>query len=186
MNVQLPTRMDKAAFLAWADGREGRFELVKGRVVMMPGVSRRHGIIVGNIYFALRTQLDPQRWQVISEFGLDAEPETLRYPDIVVDAIGGGGKDYTAISPALLVEVLSPSTAEIDLGDKAAEYLKLPSVMAYLVSSQDEPKAWVWPRGAQGFAPGPQIIAGLDNAIHVEALGVDLPLSAVYAGLPAN
>lgn len=186
MNVQLPARMDKAAFLTWAEGREDRFELVKGHIVMMPGVSRRHAILVGNIFFALRNQLDPQRWQVISEFGLNAEPETLRYPDIVVDAVGGGGKDYTAISPALLVEVLSPSSVEIDLGDKAAEYLKLPSVMAYLVFSQDEPKAWAWLRGAQGFAAGPQIVAGLDAGFRVDGLGIDLPLAEVYAGLPAD
>ncbi len=184
MNVHLPTHMDKAAFLAWADGREERFELVKGRVVMMPGVSRRHGLIVGNLYVALRSQLDPQRWQVIAEFGLDAEPETLRYPDILVDAIGGGGKDYTATSPALVVEVLSPSTASIDLGDKAAEYLKLPTVRAYLVFSQDEPKAWVWLRGADGFAPGPQVVSGEEHAVRIEDLGIDLPLAKVYAGLP--
>jgi Uma2 family endonuclease len=186
MNVQLPTHMDKTAFLAWADGREGRFELVKGHIVMMPGVSRRHGIIVRNLLIMLTNQLDPQRWQVIAEFGVDAEPETLRYPDILVDAVGGGGKDYTAISPALLVEVLSPSTAEIDLGDKAAEYLKLPSVKAYLVFSQDEPKAWIWLRGAEGFTAAPQIVAGPDRSIRIDALAVDLPLATVYAGIPAN
>jgi Uma2 family endonuclease len=184
MNVHLPSHMDKAAFLAWADGREGRFELVKGHVIMMPGVSRRHGLIVGNLYIALRNQLDPQRWQVIAEFGLDAEPETLRYPDIVVDAVGGSGKDYTAISPVLVAEVLSPSTASIDLGDKAAEYLRLPSLIAYLVFSQDEPKAWVWLRGADGFASGPQVVAGAEYSVRVEGLVVDLPLAAVYAGIP--
>ncbi|MEJ2377732.1 MAG: Uma2 family endonuclease [Pseudolabrys sp.] len=185
MNVHQPTHMDKAAFLAWAEGQEGRFELVKGRVVMRPGVSRRHGLIVGNPYMALRSQLDPQRWQVIAEFGLDAEPETLRYPEIVVDAAGGGGKDYTATSPALVVEVLSPSTAAIDLGDKAAEYLKLPTVEAYLVFSEDEPKAWEWLRGADGFAPGPQVVAGEERTVRIEGLAVHLPLAAIYAGLPA-
>ena len=35
MNIQQPTYMDKSAFLAWAQGREGRFELAEGRVVMM-------------------------------------------------------------------------------------------------------------------------------------------------------
>ena len=186
MNVHLPTQMSKAAFIAWMDGREGRYELVRGRVVMMPGISRRHGLIVTNLLVALRNQLDPQRWQVIAEFGLDAEPDTLRYPDIVVDEVGGGGKDYTATSPVLLAEVLSPSTADIDLGDKAAEYLNLSSVKAYLVFSQDGPKAWLWLRGPDGFAPGPQVVTGADQTICIDALGLALPLSAVYAGLPAN
>jgi Putative restriction endonuclease len=53
MNVQLPTHMDKAAFLAWADGREGHYELVGGRVVMMVGASRAHGIIIRNLILTL-------------------------------------------------------------------------------------------------------------------------------------
>ena len=46
MNVQLPVHMDKTAFLAWVQGREERYELVGGRVVMMTGASRTHGILV--------------------------------------------------------------------------------------------------------------------------------------------
>jgi hypothetical protein len=37
MNVQIARPMDSTAFLAWAEGREGRYELVDGRVVMMTG-----------------------------------------------------------------------------------------------------------------------------------------------------
>lgn len=186
MNVHLPTHMSKAAFLRWAEGREERYELVRGRVVMMPRPARRRGLIVRNLVVLLSNRLDPKHWEVIAEFGLDAEPETLRYPDIVVDAVGGGGKDYTAMCPVLLAEVLSPSTAEIDLGDKAAEYLQLPSLKAYLVFSQDEPKAWVWLRGDKGFGPGPQIVVGADQTIIVNELALELPLAAIYAGLPEN
>ncbi len=183
MNVQLPLHIDKVAFLAWVQGREGRYELAGGRVVMLVGASRNHGIIVGNLFALIRGQLDPEAWTIIQDFGLDAGPETLRYPDIVVDRRGGRGSDFTATAPALLAEVLSPSTTEIDLGDKAAEYLKLPSLSAYLVMAQAEPKAWVWVRGDHGFPPQPTIIAGLDKVIHVAGLRLALPLGAVYAGI---
>ena len=36
MNVQLPEHIDKPAFLAWAQGREERYELAEGRVVRWP------------------------------------------------------------------------------------------------------------------------------------------------------
>jgi Uma2 family endonuclease len=121
MNVQLPLRMDKAAFLDWVQGREGRFELVNGRTIMMVGASRTHGLIVSNLMAILRGQLDPREWSVIADFGLDAGPETLRYPDIVVDPAAGSGGDFTATAPELVIEVLSPSSERIDLGDKAAE-----------------------------------------------------------------
>jgi Uma2 family endonuclease len=183
MNVQLPVHIDKPAFLAWVQGREERYELAEGRVVMMVGASRAHGLIVSNLVVVLRGQLDAQQWEVIADFGLDAGPETLRYPDVVVDRAGGGAGDYVATAPVLLAEVLSPSTAEVDLGDKAAEYLRLPSLLAYLVFAQSGHKAYVWVRKADGFEPAPSVVVGRDKIIGIAALNLALPLGAVYAGL---
>ena len=59
MNVQLPVHMDKAAFLDWVEGREERYELDRGRVVMMTGGSRAHWQITVNLLMALDTRLDP-------------------------------------------------------------------------------------------------------------------------------
>src|SRR5713101_1414676 len=160
MNVQLPVHIDKPAFLAWVQGREERYELAEGRVVMMVGASRAHGLIVSNLVVVLRGQLDPRQWTVIADFGLDAGPKTLRYPDVVVDRGGGSAGDYVATAPVLLAEVLSPSTAEIDLGDKAAEYLRLPSLLAYLVFAQSGHKAYVWTRTDPRFIQVPELISG--------------------------
>ena len=77
--------------------------------------------------------------------------------------------------------MLSPSSERVDLGDKSAEYLRLPSLAAYLVVAQDEIKAWVWTRGPAGFAPGPNVLEGGDAVIRIAALDIDLPLAEVYA-----
>jgi Uma2 family endonuclease len=183
VNVQPNLRMDKAAFIAWMQANEGRYELAGGRVVMMPGVSRAHGLLVTNLVVSLRSRLDPRQWAIIAEFGLDAGPETLCYPDIVVDRAGGGAKDYTATAPVLLVEVLSPSTAATDLGDKAAEYLEIPSLLAYIVLSQDASKAWVWARATGEFAPGPAVVAEAEAIIRIPSLQLELPLAEIYAGI---
>jgi Uma2 family endonuclease len=182
MNVQPDLQMDKAAFLAWVEGREGRYELAGGHVSMMTGGTMGHGLIVGNLFELLRALLDRKRWVVVTEFGVDVGPRTIRYPDVVVDHPGAGLKDLTAKAPALVAEVLSPATAKIDLGDKAAEYLRLPSLDAYLVLAQDEAKAWVYIRGSEQF-PAPEVITGADAAIHIPALGIDLPLADIYAGI---
>lgn len=183
MNILPNSRMTKAAFLAWSATEEEPHEFVGGRVVMMPRPSRAHGMIVMNLAFLLRSRLDPEQWVVIAEFGLDTGPDTLRYPDIVVNHAGGGEKDYTATAPVLLAEVLSPTTAEIDLGDKAAEYLQIPSVVAYIVLSQDEPKAWLYARSPVTIAPGPAVIAGTGARVHIAALQLDLPMADIYAGI---
>ena len=181
MNIQPNLRMDKAAFIAWMQANEGRYELARGRVVMMPGASKVRGRIITRLVVALNTLFDPQVWDVISEFGVEAGPETLRYPDVVVERAGGGNKDFTTTAPVLLAEVLSPSTAEIDLGDKAAEYLPIPSLLAYMVFSQEDPKAWVWARASGEFTPGPEVFAGTDAIIRVPAMQLALPLADVYA-----
>ena len=185
MNFQPNVRMDKEAFLSWAREQEGRYELAGGRVVMMAGASRRHGKIVGNLYLVLCRQLDLAQWDVITEFGLDAGPQTLRYPDIMVDRakIEGDDTDYVTGSPVLLIEVLSPSSVTVDLGDKATEYLRLLGLEAYIVFSQDEPKAWVWQRAKKGFEPGSEIVEGIEAAVRIAALGIELPMIDAYRNI---
>lgn len=180
--------MSKAAFIAWSGVEGERCELVEGRVVMMPRLSLAHGMIVANLLVALRTRLDPKQWVVVPELGLDTGPETLRYPDSVVDRVGGPRKRYTADAPVLLAEVLSPSNAEIDLGDKAIEYLQIPSLLAYIVLSQDEPKAWMWSRPSTSvpFAPVPKVISGAEAVISVAGLELELPTADIYAGLETD
>jgi Uma2 family endonuclease len=183
MNVQPNLRMDKAAFIAGMQASAARCELVRGRVMMLPGGSLSHALIVSNLVGALRGRLDRRQWAVISEFGLDTRPDTLRYPDIIVDRAGGNSKSYTATAPVLIIEVLSPSTAATDLGDKAAEYLQIATLGAYIVVAQNEPKAWVWTRGSGLFTARPGVIAGTDAIIDVLVLGLALPLAEVYADI---
>ena len=62
MNVQLPARMGKTAFLDWVQGRGERYELDRGRVMMMTGGSRAHWQITFNLAKALDARLDPDGW----------------------------------------------------------------------------------------------------------------------------
>jgi Uma2 family endonuclease len=183
MNIQPNLRMSKAAFIEWSATAEERYELVGGRVLMMARPALAHAMIVMNLALLLRAQLDPKQWVVIAEFGLDTGPDTLRYPDVVVDRVGGAGKSYTAIAPILLAEVLSPSSIETDLGDKAAEYLQAPSLLAYIVLSQDEPKAWVHARSGAEFTAGPTVVTGTEAKIQIAPLQLELPMADIYAGI---
>jgi Uma2 family endonuclease len=180
MNIRPELRMGKAAFLAWGAGREERYELADGHVVMMTGGSRAHAQIISNLTRILGGRLDPDKWMILSDFGIEIGAETLRYPDIVVDSASEAPRDLTASAPILIAEVLSPSTERTDLGDKAAEYLRLPSLVAYLVLAQDEMKAWVWMRDADGFQGGPQVLTA-PATVRVAALELELPLAEVYA-----
>ena len=184
MTIQPHLPMDNATFLDWVQGREGRYELAGGRVVMMTGGTRGHGLIISNLLALLHSRLDRKRWTVLTDFGIDVGPGTVRYPDIVIDQHGARRGALSAQAPVLIAEVLSPSTMKIDLGDKAAEYLQLHGLAAYLIFAQDELKAWVFSRGGDGpFPPGPQIFAGGDASIGIPTLGLDLRLADIYDGI---
>ena len=72
MNIQQPTYMDKAAFLAWAQGREGRYELVEHCVVMMGGGSKTHALIASRLSRALWGRLDLKKWVILgSDLAVD-------------------------------------------------------------------------------------------------------------------
>jgi Uma2 family endonuclease len=182
MNVQPRAPMDKDTFLAWAQGHVGRFELVERHVAMMVRASKTHALIASQLMRALWARIDVLKWVVLgSDLAVDVGPDSLRYPDAIVDSIGGQ-RALVATAPVLIAEVLSPSSATLDLGDKAAEYLRLPSLTAYLVLSQDEIKAWVYVKGSEQH-PGPKPIAGADATIRIPALGIDLPLAEIYRGI---
>jgi Uma2 family endonuclease len=82
MNAPLDLKLDKQAFLNWAEGREGRYELKDHRVFMMTGASRNHWCVVS----VLRYLLDPSSWEVgASDLAVEIE-EDVRYPDVIVEA----------------------------------------------------------------------------------------------------
>jgi Uma2 family endonuclease len=184
MNLQPDLRMDKAAFLSWIETKEERHELAGGRVVKLPRPTWAHARIKSNLIFMLHSRLDRRQWEPLFSFGLDVGPETFRYPDFVVDRAGGSGRDFAARAPVVLIEVLSPEDAEIDLGDKVAEYLQIPTLIAYIVLSQDEPKAWVWSRMSTSahFTSEPEGISGAGAVIAVSGLPLELPMTDIYEG----
>jgi Uma2 family endonuclease len=188
MNIQPDLRMDKTAFLSWIETQEERYELAAGRIMKLPRPTRAHAHIKSNLLMSLRGRLDRRQWEPLISFGLDIGPDTFRYPDFVVDRAGGNGKDFAATASALLIEVLSPEGADLDLGDKVAEYLPIPSLLAYIVLSRDEPKAWMWSRTSTSaqFAPGPKAISGADAVIPVSGLQLELSMADIYAGIEAD
>lgn len=177
--------LDKAAFLDRVQGREGRYELKGGQVVMQAGGTRRHSWITGNLVVAHAARLDPERWavgpvDVAVEIG-----EDVRYPDVIVERRLDDGATVSTSRPVLVVEVLSPSSVGTDMSVKAAEYTSLASPQAYLVVSRDAPIIWVWHRDpASGAFPRlPIEIAGRDRAVEIAALGITLPLADIFRGI---
>jgi Uma2 family endonuclease len=176
------------AFLQWSAQRkreEGRFELSRGRVVCnMIYASSLHSKVLRNLIIELGRLLDPDRFDTgISDFAVQT-PYGVRSPDVVVEP-ARARKVSSTTTPIFIAEVLSPSTANVDFTEKLEEYTAIDTLQTYLVCSQDEPRAWIWARQADGSWPkGPVESAGRDGAIVLGGLDVELSMAAIFRGIP--
>ncbi|QJP12916.1 Uma2 family endonuclease [Starkeya sp. ORNL1] len=184
MNLRTDIPMTKEAFLRWVQRQEGNYEYVRGKVVMMVRVTRNHGFVTRNLLLLLSERLSSDQWNVFADALAVDIGESIRCPDIVVEPVGGEGSSVFTDAPVLLAEVLSPSSLETDLHEKAEEYTALPSLQAYVVLAQDEPRLWVWQRDGDGLFPrAGEMIEGSDAVLELPALGIELPLVAIYRGV---
>ena len=87
------------------------------------------------------------------------------------------------LNPALIVEVLSDSTAHIDRGEKLDAYRTIPSLRDYLLFSQDEAHVERHFRRDDGTW-GEEVRRGRAAAVPLAAAGgAELNLGAIYAVL---
>ncbi len=149
-----------------------------------PGGSFEHCLIAGNIIGALHTSLKKRPCAVgSSDLRLRVSPDGLyTYADIL--AIKGDPRfadDHhdTLLNPALVVEVLSPSTEAYDRGFKSAQYRTIESLEEYALVSQTEPRVEVFRRQAGAHWLLSEAI-GIDAVCHFESLDCAVPLAEIY------
>lgn len=115
-------------------------EYLSGQIFAMSGASRAHSLITGNIFNRLYNQLVASDCEVhSSDMRVQASPVAYFYPDVVVACDEPRFEDDvfdTLLNPIVIIEVLSPSTAAYDRGEKFAHYRQLTSLRDYLLVSQ--------------------------------------------------
>jgi Uma2 family endonuclease len=180
-----PTEPD--AFLRWAatPARGGRYELSRGRVTCTTiNASNLHGRVINNINARLHNVLDVDRFDICTSDYAVQTPYGVRSPDLVVEHVRPRRALATS-TPILIVEVLSPSTEDLDFTVKLQEYSAVEPLQTYLVCSQDEPRAWVWARQEDGSWPRqPMEMAGRDGAIALAGLDIALTMAAMFRRIP--
>lgn len=163
-----------------------KHEYLGGVVYAMTGGRNRHNLIAGNMFGFLWTQLKSKPCR---PFNSDTKirirlPGHTRfyYPDVSVVCRPNPVDDTFQDFPYLILEVLSDSTRRLDLGEKKEAYFSISSLDFYLVAEQNQPALLVFRRTDNGFER--EVCAGLDAVIPLPELGVDIPLSALYEGVP--
>jgi Uma2 family endonuclease len=176
--------MTLAEFLDWDDGSDRRYELVGGFAVMMAPASEAHGELAAATCAEIRSRLTPP-CRVISEAGIAIpdRADTFYVADLAVTCAPRERGRRMLAEPVLVVEVLSPSTSQVDRWRKVADYRSLDSVEEILVLFSDERRAELQRRTADGWRVEDLIGQGV---LTLGCCASPIPLDALYAGLLAE
>ena len=172
-----------------------KHEWIDGEVREMAGVSAEHTLIANRIRSLLdRAYGRPPAggvWGVFdSDFKTRIPDGPYVYPDAAVAAapyrfeppVRPGGPRTVLLNPAVLVEVLSDSTAHIDRGEKLRAYRTIPSLRDYLLFEQDAPAVEHHFRTDAG-AWEKQTHRGADAKVQLAAGGAAVRLGEIYSVL---
>lgn len=122
-NAAPQTPLTLAEFMEWEAHQPDRHEFVDGDIFAMSGAGERHVTVTGNVFTALRQHLTGGPCRVLMiEMKLQVG-ERIFYPDVMVTCSEADrARKLAKQEPSLLVEVLLPSTAAYDRGEKFRHY----------------------------------------------------------------
>jgi Uma2 family endonuclease len=185
MSAQAQPRLTAEQYLAAERAAEFKHEYYNGRMYARCGGSFEHCQISGNIIAELHSRLRKRPCAVgSSDLRLCVAPDGLyTYADVLVisgDPRFADDQNDTLLNPALIVEVLSPSTEAYDRGFKSAQYRTVESLEEYALVSQAEPRVEVFRRQPGGHWLLSEAVS-LDAVCHFKSLDCAVPLSEIYA-----
>jgi Uma2 family endonuclease len=161
-----------------------RHEYIGGRIRAMAGTSEGHNLIAINLVSAFHTHLRGGPCKAyMSDFKVRLEidrEDIFYYPDLMVACQRVGVEQYYLRYPTLLVEVLSPSTENIDRREKLLNYRQISTVEEYVLIAQDTREVTVH-RRAEGWAP--RLITAPDDTVEFRSIQLSLPLARIYEGV---
>ena len=158
-------------FLAWDATQTIKHEFYRGEVFAMAGVEDRHATLVLNLALALRAHLNGTPCRIyVNDVKLRVDAANCYfYPDVMVTCGAQDAAQPRIKSQAqLVVEVLSPSTAAYDRGEKFSAYRQLPSLQEYLLVDLDSRRCDLYRKGVDGLW-----------VLHPYEAGADLQLASV-------
>jgi Uma2 family endonuclease len=164
---------------------EVRHEYVAGEIYAMAGASAAHIRITRDLAGAIERRLAPNRCDVFNadmRVRIRRGPQQLGYyPDVVVTCPPVPDHTLELEAPLIIAEVLSPSTARTDKHEKFTNYATLASLRHYVLVSSDAARILHYRRTESGAWGEPEELLGRNAVLRLDALGVEIPLSDIYA-----
>jgi Uma2 family endonuclease len=178
-------KMTAEEFSAWELDEPERHEFFQGeaiRVFGKEGARREHVTVMGNIGMALHNYLrgTANRTFMAQMKVLIAATGDMFYPDVLVTC---NPRDLAASlemqHPKLIIEVLSPSTATFDRGDKFLTYRMIDALQEYALVDPHSKSFEVYRRQPNGsdwlLSPG-----RLEQGLILQSVDLTIPASDLF------
>ena len=173
-------------FLDTCPNDERHYQLIGGIIVAMAPPAIPHQIIAGNLTGEIYASVRANRPNCTTRSQAGIAPQGLLgrdhfETDITVTCEPGGYRGIAA-EPLLIVEILSSSTEGDDHFVKLPHYRAIPSLREILYIESERIAAIAYRRQADGWDAIE--IDGPGARLELLTIGLDLPLAAIYRGVP--
>ena len=163
-----------------------KHEFIDGEIYAMSGGTPLHAALAAAVTAHLSFQLRGKRCRAYSSdlrVRVPGSPgnETITYPDVTVichQVVYDTESRDTAVNPSLVVEVLSDSTMNWDLGEKFERYKQISELKGVVYVWQSEQKLEL--RARQPDGTWTSHTAGVGQTLEIESLGCRLPVDDIY------
>lgn len=120
-----------------------RYELLDGVLIVSPAPKFRHQQVAANLFMVLKAAAPTHLTVFFAPFDVALADDTVVQPDLLVAPTDEFTERDLPGAPLLAVEVLSPSTRDVDLLLKKAR-LERAGCAHYWVVDPDEPSIVTW------------------------------------------
>ena len=147
------SKMSVSDYLSWESQQTDKHDFFSGEVFAMTGGTLRHNLATVASVLAFKSHLAGSPCKVFSGDVKVAVNVTEHwfYPDVLVTCSASDLSDMSAVAvsePTLILEVLSPSTAAYDRGQKFISLQKLSALKEYALLDTEAPRLEVFRRNA--------------------------------------
>ena len=178
--VKLPITVEE-----YLEGEEKSFvrhEYLAGQIYAMAGASKRHNQIVMNLVAALHGAARAKGCHIYaSDMKLRVADDSFYYPDLML-VCNSSDNDYYETQACVLVEVLSPSTAEIDRREKLHAYQQLSDLKAYILIDSQKKDVLVYHKYLQTHWQE-RVYFQANGRIEIPCVDILIDIDTVYAGV---
>ena len=166
-----------------------KHHFINGEVIAMPGGTYYHRLIATNFTTALNNAIEEKQlnFQVLNSDMKVFIPRLISvvYPDAIVicsePEFYKNRKDII-LNPLLIVEVLSPSTAEYDQGTKFFDYKGIASFREYILVEQTVPFVTAIYKTSERTWTDTEA-DGLDTSVFLQSINCTIDLKRIYKGV---